>query len=1400
MKGTLLQWTAWRSIDGMQPTLPGARLKTSVSSISARRFRLRVPLASALLAALCLCGVIWGGVPQALAQDRFLPRFQRYGIDEGLSQSSAVCMTQDNEGFLWIGTYSGLNRFDGRTFTIYSSEHLSDSNIRSLAVDSAGTLWAGTRSGGLMRYDKPSNAFASFLFAADDPASIPSNEVHVIHEARDGVLRVGTAGGLAEMDRATGRFRRIPRAEPAAKEADIVAIAQDHQGVIWASSRQALFTLDQERGVLVPVDWPGLTEALVGAQINQLYPDDGSVLWIVSDVRGIFRLDLAKGRTERHIQNSGAFRILRDRSGTLWAATSLGVGRLLENGAERRFEFFPHTPYIQDSVSQNDVISLLEDESGILWFGTYSAGVSKLIPGSRWFAVYRQTPGSPGGLPGKEVGAVHLDRGGGLWVGMRYAGVVRLDEHRRITEAYRHDPADPESLSDDMINCIMEDSRGRVWIGTVENGISILDRATGRFSHLRHDRRDPTTLSQDKIWWLFEDASGVVWAGTSKGGLNRIDPDTRKVTRFLNDPERPDSISHDRVRHIIQSRDGALWIGTNGGINRFDPRTGVFRNWRNDPHNPKSLSNDRVTPIVEDVSGKFWVGTDGGLNLFDPVTGECRRWTERDGLTDDGIQGLALDAQGRVWMSTFKGISRLDPATGAIRNFTRGDGLVGLEFYMNAFHKGPAGNMVFGGFSGVNEFDPAKVVPNLHVPRTALAGLKVNNHPHPLAAPGGPADVTLHPGDMSVTFEFASLDFTNPQKNRFAYRLEGFDTEWVDAAGSSTANYTNLDPGRYTFLAKSSNDEGLWSTSPLAVSLVVTPPVWRTLWFKAAALLAAVFAVWAVYAWRLKALKARRAELEETVSRQVASLRHEIEERVRVEKDLRESQRSFQAIFQYSPVSVVISSLHGGRVIQVNEAFCALTGYDAREIIDDAGAELAIWYNLADRKAMLDDLARHKVVLNRELAFHHRDDPDRVLPVLSSAAIIEVFNEPSVLWLFADISERKRLETELIAARERAEASNQAKSDFLANVSHEIRSPMNAILGLTDLALRQNPPRELRGHLEKVGSAGHVLMGIINDLLDLSKIEAGKMELQPTPFRLSSVLDTVRDIYSAKAAEKNLRFEVAMQDDLPDALIGDHLRLEQVLINLVGNALKFTSSGGVSLHASAGARNQDALQVVFTVRDTGIGMTQEQMERIFSPFVQAESSTSRRYGGTGLGLSIVRRMAALMDGDVSVTSVPGQGSVFTFRASLSVDRCDEIHPVPAQGDHSALKGVKVLVVDDNRLNRELTEALLANVGMAPATAESGARALEMIARERYAAILLDVQMPVMDGYDLARAIRQRQDGHAPLLLALTAHAMSGDRERCLEAGMDGYLTKPVLPETLYTTLARALGKARGLGK
>jgi len=1359
--------------------------------------------------ALLLCLLIfpawaWAS-PASTERESYVPRFQHFGVEDGLAQSSAVCLAQDAQGFLWIGTYAGLSRYDGYSFRNFTAAAagpggLADSNIRSLAVARDGTLWVGTRSGGLSRYDASRQSFATTQHNPADSTSIPSNEINAIHEARNGVLLLGTAQGLAEWSPSLQRcLARAGEGDPKGSR-DVVCIAESSSGTLWVASRHRVSRYGLDEHALKPLDNPALSERLRTTNATALFPDGEGTLWVGTETAGLLRADLASGRVDSFLPGLCVYRVLRDSRGDLWVATDAGLGRHSVKDGRERFEIFANNPFDTDSLSQNDAMSLLEDNSGILWIGTYSGGLNKLVPGSRYFSSYKLIPGDPVSLPGREVSAVLRDRDGLVWVGTRYDGLACMGGgsapgRRKVLKTFRHDPMDSGSLSEDSINCLMEDSKGRIWVGTVEAGLNVLDKRTGRCTVYRNDPADPGSLSQDKIWCLFEDAAGYVWVGTSKGGLNRLDPSTGKVTRYQHDPSDPTSISHDRVRHVIQARDGALLVGTNAGLNRLDPATGRFTRWTNEPGNPGSLSNDRVTPILEEPSGVLWIGTDSGLNRYNPETGLFTRYGEQQGLADDGIQGLAQDGSGMIWVSTFKGIARLNPVTGQVRNYTRRDGLAGVEFSMNAYFQSPDGELFFGGFSGLNAFYPERVEANLHAPAVAICEMRVNNGFRPVSGYPSNPSVLLSPEDHSLSVDFSGLDFTNPARNQYAYMLEGFDGAWVFSAQGRNATYTNLDPGSYRFLVKAANSDGVWGPETQLLAISVVPPYWRTWWFNVLLALLGLGAVSAGYSWRLSSLKARRRQLEETVASQTASLRYEIEERVKAEAELRESQQSFQAIFQYSPVAVAISSLADGRMLQVNNAFCTLLGIPVEELLGRSGLEIGLWEGPERRREVVSRLMDQGLILNMELAAVARDG--RNIHTLCSAAVVDLFNEPCALWLISDISARKTLETELIAARERAEAANQAKSDFLANVSHEIRSPLNAILGLTELALNREPEPGLRSLLEKVTSASHVLLGVINDLLDISKIEAGRMELCPAPFSPRTVLSRLRDIFEHRAEEKGIGFHVNLGDAIPASVLGDSLRLEQVLINLVGNAMKFTDAGEVVVDADCEPGPDGSVQLRCTVRDSGIGMTPDQLEKVFNPFVQAEGSTSRRYGGTGLGLSIVNRLVGMMGGKVTVSSAPGQGSVFSFTVCFAADAGADSGDAGQRGVLDTLAGLRVLVVDDNELNRELTTELVRMAGMEPASAAGGMEALELLESNTFDIALLDVQMPVMDGYQLARAIRDRQGGRRMLLLALTAHAMSGDREKCVAAGMDDYLTKPVMPDVLFSTIGRLMRPQSG---
>lgn len=397
-----------------------------------------------------------------------------------------------------------------------------------------------------------------------------------------------------------------------------------------------------------------------------------------------------------------------------------------------------------------------------------------------------------------------------------------------------------------------------------------------------------------------------------------------------------------------------------------------------------------------------------------------------------------------------------------------------------------------------------------------------------------------------------------------------------------------------------------------------------------------------------------------------------------------------------------------------------------------------------------------------------------------------------------EIESRKQTEQQLVHARVDAESASQAKDRFLANMSHEIRTPMNTILGMSRLALQNVVDAKQRNYIEKVNHSAESLLGIINDILDFSKIEADRLELEETEFRLEEVFDNLSSLVGQKAEEKGLALRYDLLPEVPAALIGDPLRLSQVLINLGNNAVKFTDRGEIVISVHLQARDERGVRLQFTVRDTGIGLTPKQQETLFNPFSQADASTTRKYGGTGLGLAICRRLVEMMGGEIRVESKPGRGSTFSFTVTLQQAQPASAGPVqPPVSQHAAyqrairaLRGAHLLLVEDNEFNRELTILLLTEQGLSVEVASNGREALDMLAYNQYDGVLMDCQMPVMDGYTATEEIRRQPRQRDLPIIAMTANAMVGDREEALAAGMNDHIAKPIDVREMFNTLAR----------
>jgi signal transduction histidine kinase/ligand-binding sensor domain-containing protein/CheY-like chemotaxis protein len=1293
------------------------------------------------------------------------PGYRTFDVSDGLSQSQVEAVAQDGDGYVWLGTRHGLSRFDGRRFkTFLVEDGLFDNQVLSASVDGRGGVWFGHAGGGLTHLtDGDLAAYAIPFPGAPRPVS---------------ALEPGPNGGVWIGTRGAGLAWREPRGEATFLPHTVLPPRHVHAlrisgGRLWVGTERGLWRAPEREaaeGGFHPARAP------VEGAVQALYVDSRGWLWVGSgagDLAVCKDPGAARPRWlgpwdgKDGLPPSGVTGISEDRRRRVWVTTSFdgAASLVLDPHDGSLVDVMPRG--MDEGLGYPQVNVIAKDREANLWIGTQH-GLT-LFTGNE-FATYK--PGSS--APEQNVWAIQTIPGGLLWLGTD-AGLFGLEQLPDDASRVRHHLTREDGLGHKTVMALVPGAGGSLWAAT-RGGLSYIgpDRKTIFNLGVEHglpgvELRSLTRGPDGRLWIGLREKGAVVYT-PPEGGV----PTEEAPGRFERVPF--DGVMSSRkvsVYALLWDSQERLWAGTEGlGLARWVG--GGEGPGRFEALEAPGLEHPNVNDIVEGANGALWLGCDNG-GLYRYEGDRFEDVAKGRAVSLENVYLVAATADGAILVGTNRGLYRYEPHVDNFLHYGRTEGFTGLETNVHARHRDHRQRMWIGTITGAVLYKPATNAADPVPPTVSITAVEVGFEPVPL---DGESRFSFDRNRM--TFQFQGVTMRAPDEVRYRYKLEGFDESWSPPTEQTSASYANLPPGDYTFRVTATSRLGDRASRPALYSFSILAPFWMTRWFYLGAVCAAALAIWGLVHWRVSNVARLNKRLESMVDQRTEQVRAR-------EHDLEEAN------------------------------------------------------------------------------------------------------------------------TALESALQAAQAAAEAKSAFLATMSHEIRTPMNAVLGMADLLRDTELSADQQDSVDVIHSSGRALLAILNDVLDLSKIEAGQITLERISFSPREVVSQVSALLANRSQGKGLDLVWSVGAGVPARVDGDPHRLRQILTNLVGNAIKFTETGFVAIRVEGEpAETEGHVHLTFEVSDSGIGVDDEALKTIFEPFSQQESSFARRYGGTGLGLTICRQLAHLMGGEIGVESQLGQGSRFWFSAVVAaagaglpaselrgrtvwlkvdseparnmlserlaqaganvldsrrsgpgrradvaiVDGPDAMERARLEASRPELEGARViavrqaytgstetsdgrfvtvgrpldvervvriaageqrrrdqareggderdeapawagahvLVVDDSLINLKVSQKMLEGLSCRVTCAAGGRDALDLCRGEAFDLVLMDVQMPEMDGFQTTAELRALPGGSEVPVVALTANAMQGDRDRCLEAGMDDYVAKPCEREQLRRVL------------
>ena len=1202
---------------------------------------------------------------------------------------------QDQQGFIWFGGAGGVARYDGYNLELYrhsaeDKNSLSNNYVTDLLVDSDGQLWVTTL-WGLNRYDAENNHFIRFEHNASDASSLNHNWVwNIAQDSKQNFWLATDGGGLAFLPHNGTTFTRFKHdannTNTVPSDALLTVYVDSHDNVWLGAKEKGLSRYNPATQQFT--HYPAVANdatSLSNGKVNSVFEDNQGRIWVGTD-DGLNLLNAQTGtftqyrndpNNPRSLSGNLIRNINQDSNENLWIATD-GGGLSIYRGEQEGFDRYTREAGKSGGPINNKIRSIFEDAQGGLWFGHYPAGISQLDRYASAFSNFQNNPFDDNSLSNSDILSVTEDRHGDLWVGTE-GGLNHIALRSGKITRYLHQANNPTTVPADPVTAVVEDPNGTIWLGTWGGGFARYQAESDNFKQYKHNPSKPNSLRDNVVRTLLVDSNGDIWLGGGHG-ISRYRPSSDDFEHYTHDAKNPNSILSLGVNAIFEDSRGDFWVGGDLGLHRMNRRTGRFERFEHEPDNLDSLSQGYISAIGEDSSGHLWIATGAnGLNRFNRENKTFEHFTTKNGLPDDRVGGIISDDNGFIWFGTGRGLSRFNPKDNSFKTYTQEHGLPGSLYKRPTCIKTRSGDLVFGSSKGLTLFNPQNIAQNTVAPPVEITGFDIFNRPVAIAQEGSPLKraitqtqaITLNYQQSVFSFDFAALNYTMPHKNEYAYQLEGFDKDWVQAGDRRTTTYTNLDAGDYTFRVRGSNNEGIWNNTGDAISITILPPPWKTWW-----------------AYTLYAL-------------------------------------------------AVIGAL-------------------------------ALFVRAQQRKLQR---AEEKIAMEQ--------------------AVIQ-----------------------------RLEHLDSLKDDFLANTSHELRTPINGIIGLAETLMggAAGPINdELKSNLNMISISGRRLAHLVNDILDFSKLKNNNITIHPKPINVRAVADIVLTLCKPSTKAKPVTLKNNIDKKMPAALADDN-RLQQVFYNLIGNAIKFTQAGTIEVSSTL---EED--KVWIHVKDTGIGIPEDMLEKIFVAFEQVEQHENRSHGGTGLGLTVTRQIVELLGGEIRVISKENEGSTFSFSLPITDKYADDSLPQQSGGVHEIAKCLsfdhdadtapqvettaikqndnkstepqgtlineenisdnarfKILIVDDDAINRKVLVNQLSLKNYSLETASNGADALEYIEkRGPFDLVLLDIMMPEMSGYEVCSRIRVYYSIQELPIIFLTAKNLITDLADGFQLGANDFLTKPI---------------------